>query len=1170
MSDALPQKPLITPVPANETERLAALHRYKILDTPPEAAFDRLTTLAARLFAVPTVLISLVDASRAWFKSGLGFDAREVPRDTTLCSFAVLTDEPLIVPDAQLDERFACNPFVQSEPGIRFYAGAPLLSRDGFNLGTLCLLDSQPRDALSAEQQATLVDLAAMVVDELELRLAAHQIAQVDTALRESEARSQLALQIAQLGTWRYVIEPNRVELDARMREIWGEPEDAEVLPLSQVMARIHPEDLAQVTSALGAALDPTSSGAYAVDYRIVWNDGTVRWLSANGQTTFAGDGALRQALESFGTAVDITDRKRVEVALRKSEERSQSILESITDGFFALDQDWRFTYVNPQAERLLDRTSGELLDRVLWEVYPGTVGTEFERAYRQTASERVAASFISFYPDHNRWYEVYAYPATDGITVYFRDVTDRKQAEATLRESEERFRTLADNMAQFAWMADENGWIFWYNQRWFDYTGTTLEEMQGWGWQKVHHPEHVDRVVEHFRQCLETGETWEDTFPLRGTDGQYRWFLSRALPIRNEQGRVVRWFGTNTDITERKQIEETLRQRETELRLVTDAVPALIAFVDSDQRYRFNSRGYEAWFGQPATEIYGKSVREVLGEVIYEGLRPYIEQVLTGQQVTFESQVPYREGGTRYVSVIYVPRFDAQGAVEGFVALVNDISDRKRVEQALRENEEQSRNILESISDAFLALDQNWRFTYMNQTAETLLGYASGSVTGKVFWEEFPGLEGSELAQLHRRVMRDRVAESLTAFYPDHDRWYEVRSYPATDGITIYFTDVTEQIQAAAALRQSEARYRTLFESIDEGFCVVEVLLDADDTPINYRYLEINPAFEQQTGIKNALGRTVRELIPGVEPFWFDIYGMVALTGEPKRSTDYSQAMDQWFDLYAFRIGEPHEHKVAVLFNDVTSRKQTEEILRRAAELDAFRVSLADALRPLADPVEVQATASRLLGEYLKANRVAYFEVRGGDYVVERDYVNGAVVLAGGYSIASFGSKLLAEYRAGRTVCMPNVSKDPYLSPAQRSAYATIQIGAYIGIPLVKDSEFVAGLAVHAAEPRAWTEDEVALAEEVAERTWAAVDRARAEAIVAADLQDTKLLRELGARLVSEGDIQTLYQAILSTAIALTQADAGTVQSLDVATHELVLLTTQGFERTLTALSIG
>nr|WP_199318877.1 MULTISPECIES: GAF domain-containing protein [Cyanophyceae] len=117
---------------------MAALRRYKILDTPPEAAFDRITRLAAKLFDMPIALISLVDESRAWFKSCVGFGASEVPRDDTLCSFAVLTDEPLIIPDARLDDRFACNPFVQSEPGVRFYGGAPLLTRDGFNLGTLC------------------------------------------------------------------------------------------------------------------------------------------------------------------------------------------------------------------------------------------------------------------------------------------------------------------------------------------------------------------------------------------------------------------------------------------------------------------------------------------------------------------------------------------------------------------------------------------------------------------------------------------------------------------------------------------------------------------------------------------------------------------------------------------------------------------------------------------------------------------------------------------------------------------------------------------------------------------------------------------------------------------------------------------------------------------------
>jgi PAS domain S-box-containing protein len=159
--------------------------------------------------------------------------------------------------------------------------------------------------------------------------------------------------------------------------------------------------------------------------------------------------------------------------------------------------------------------------------------------------------------------------------------LTERKSAEAVLvadddalRESETRFRELADNISQFAWTADAKGWIYWYNKRWHDYTGTTLEDMQGWGWQKVHHPEHVDRVVQRIRQSFENGTPWEDTFPLRSKDGTYRWFLSRALPIRNEAGEVVRWFGTNTDVTEQIEAENALREalqslRETQTSLI-------------------------------------------------------------------------------------------------------------------------------------------------------------------------------------------------------------------------------------------------------------------------------------------------------------------------------------------------------------------------------------------------------------------------------------------------------------------------------------------------------------------------------------------------------------------------------------------------------------------------
>ncbi len=151
------------------------------------------------------------------------------------------------------------------------------------------------------------------------------------------------------------------------------------------------------------------------------------------------------------------------------------------------------------------------------------------------------------------------------------KQILERKRVEEALSESEERFRALADNIPNLAWMADAKGWIFWYNKQWYDYTGTTLEEMQGWGWQKVHHPDYVDAVTKEWGASIAAGKPYDNIFPLKGKDGNYRWFLTRIRPIRDENGNIVRWFGTNTDISERKQMEEDLKAANAQAELYLD-----------------------------------------------------------------------------------------------------------------------------------------------------------------------------------------------------------------------------------------------------------------------------------------------------------------------------------------------------------------------------------------------------------------------------------------------------------------------------------------------------------------------------------------------------------------------------------------------------------------------
>jgi len=299
------------------------------------------------------------------------------------------------------------------------------------------------------------------------------------------------------------------------------------------------------------------------------------------------------------------------------------------------------------------------------------------------------------------------------------------------LRASESQFRTLANSIPQLAWIADSDGSVFWYNQRWYDYTGTSLEEMQGKGWHRVVDPKHVSRVVAGIERSWDSGSSWEDTFPLLGQHGGYRWFLSRAIPIHEADGRIVRWFGTNTDITEQKLAQQRVYESEQRFRTMADKAPVLIWVSGVDKLCTY--------FNKPWLEFTGRTMEQELGNGWSEGVHPDdLERSLEIYRTAFDERRPFSmeyrlrraDGEYRWMLDNGVPLIGPENAFSGYIGSCMDMTERKLTEEALIKSEKlaamgrlagiiahEINNPLEAISNAFYilrrhpSLDQEARY---------------------------------------------------------------------------------------------------------------------------------------------------------------------------------------------------------------------------------------------------------------------------------------------------------------------------------------------------------------------------------------------------------------------------------------------------------------------------
>jgi diguanylate cyclase (GGDEF)-like protein/PAS domain S-box-containing protein len=574
------------PLPPNEAERLAALRDLRILDTAPEAHFDAVCSTASALFAVPISTIALIDNERQWFKAKCGVAADSTSRDVAFCAYAILSDDALVVEDAATDPRFARNPLVTGEPGIRFYAGAPLVLRSGIRLGTLCIIDTKPR-TFSEVQRAQLEALARIVVAHIELhgaRLSAEAMLEErtrsQTLIAASEGRYRaLADALPQMVWVMTCADGSVIYTNAQFQTYYG--------PMGPQrdgrISRNHPADAPHMAEAWlhASALEHT----YAVEGRLLRHDGLYRWHKLI-MIPVRRDGAV---VEWLGTALDIEDIVTAREALEQTTDLLRLAQEAAGAGIWHWSLDQTVAHTSPESAQMLgfecDPRSAD------WTTISGTEWATRVHA-DDLAQVRVAhASALQSGTTYKVEYRVKRPNGSGGyrwlmsfgriirdettgkplrIVGLDLDITERQttedallQSQALLRISEERLALALDSGNDGLWDWNVTTGHVWYSDRWHTMLGYEPGEVEQHirSWERLMHPEDIQQAQEHLTEHFAgRSASYASEHRMIARCGKHTWVLARGRVVaRDEHGAPLRMVGTYIDISERKAAEQRI-----------------------------------------------------------------------------------------------------------------------------------------------------------------------------------------------------------------------------------------------------------------------------------------------------------------------------------------------------------------------------------------------------------------------------------------------------------------------------------------------------------------------------------------------------------------------------------------------------------------------------------